>query len=200
MNKQESKYFNTAHIFDETLIILLEQKDIEYITVKEICEKAGFNRSTFYLHYDSIDDLLNETLEHTIDKLVKHFKETPQEFIDKINTSSKEDLVLVNDKYLRPYLEFIKENKKIFIASFKSPSVMKSYEAYSGLEKYIFNPILDRYNVADNKKKYILKFYIHGIMAIIKEWTVSDCKDDIEDIISIIIDCVFSGNFENSNL
>lgn len=200
VNKQESKYFNTARIFDETLIILLEQKDIDYITVKEICAKVGFNRSTFYLHYDSIDDLLNETLEHTVDKLVKYFKETPQEFIDKINTSSKEDLVLVNEKYLRPYLEFIKENQKIFMASFKSPSTMKTYEAYSGLEKYIFNPILDRYNINDNKKKYILKFYTQGIMAIIKEWTVNDCKDDIENIISIIIDCVFSGNFKNSNL
>lgn len=86
------------------------------------------------------------------------------------------------------------------MASFKSPSTMKTYEAYSGLEKYIFNPILDRYNINDNKKKYILKFYTQGIMAIIKEWTVNDCKDDIENIISIIIDCVFSGNFKNSNL
>ena len=41
MNRQESKYFNTASLFDEALIFLLEQKDIEYITVKEICEKAG---------------------------------------------------------------------------------------------------------------------------------------------------------------
>lgn len=43
MNKQESKYFKTARFFDEALIILLEQKDIDYITVKEVCEKAGFN-------------------------------------------------------------------------------------------------------------------------------------------------------------
>ena len=72
MNKQESKYFNTASLFDETLITLLEQKDIEYITVKEICEKAGFNRSTFYLHYESIKDLLNETLDYIVKKLINH--------------------------------------------------------------------------------------------------------------------------------
>lgn len=32
---------------DEALILLLEDKDFEYITVKEICRKAGVNRSTF---------------------------------------------------------------------------------------------------------------------------------------------------------
>ena len=52
MNKNESKYFNTAILFDEALIYLLENKDIEYITIKEICNKAGVNRSTFYLHYN----------------------------------------------------------------------------------------------------------------------------------------------------
>ena len=63
MNKSESKYFNTARLMDEALLILLEKKDIEEITVKEICEKAGVNRSTFYLHYDTIDDLFQETIE-----------------------------------------------------------------------------------------------------------------------------------------
>ena len=47
MNKSESKYFNTARKFDDALIFLLEKKDLEYISVKEICETAGVNRSTF---------------------------------------------------------------------------------------------------------------------------------------------------------
>ena len=47
MNKFESKYQNTARLMDEALILLLEDKDFEYITVKEICRKAGVNRSTF---------------------------------------------------------------------------------------------------------------------------------------------------------
>ena len=41
MNKKESKYFSTAAKMDAALIDLLEKKDFEYITVKEICEKAG---------------------------------------------------------------------------------------------------------------------------------------------------------------
>lgn len=64
MNKSESKYFNTAVRMDEALLELLEKKDFAYITVKEICEKAGVNRSTFYLHYETIGDLLAESIEY----------------------------------------------------------------------------------------------------------------------------------------
>lgn len=53
MNKNESKYFNTAVKMDEALIALLEKKEFSYITVKEICEAAGVNRSTFYLHCET---------------------------------------------------------------------------------------------------------------------------------------------------
>lgn len=45
MNKNESKYFNTAVKMDKAFLALLEKKDFAYITVKEICEKAGVNRS-----------------------------------------------------------------------------------------------------------------------------------------------------------
>ena len=47
LNKSESKYYNTASLMDEALILLLEKKEYSFITVKEICEKAGVNRSTF---------------------------------------------------------------------------------------------------------------------------------------------------------
>ena len=63
MNKSNSKYFSTALRMNEALISLLEKKDMEYISVKEICEKAGVNRSTFYLHYETISDLIAETTE-----------------------------------------------------------------------------------------------------------------------------------------
>ena len=62
MNRSESKYFNTALRMDEALAALLEKKDFEYITVKEICDAAGVNRSTFYLHYENTRDLLDETV------------------------------------------------------------------------------------------------------------------------------------------
>ena len=41
MNKFESKYYNTACLMDEAFILLLDKKEYEYITVKEVCFKAG---------------------------------------------------------------------------------------------------------------------------------------------------------------
>lgn len=73
MNKAESKYFNTALLMDKALIELMAKKSLEFITVKEICEKAGVNRSTFYLHYETISDLLSETLEFTMKEFICAF-------------------------------------------------------------------------------------------------------------------------------
>ena len=47
MNKSESKYFHTAERMDEALLSLLLEKDFEYITVKDVCARAGANRSPF---------------------------------------------------------------------------------------------------------------------------------------------------------
>ena len=63
MNKSESKYFNTAVRMDKAFLDLLAEKDFEYIKVKDICKKAEVNRSTFYLHYETIADLLDESVE-----------------------------------------------------------------------------------------------------------------------------------------
>ena len=62
MNKNESKYYNTALLMDEALLQILEKKDFDFISIKEICQKAGVNRSTFYLHYENTNELLEETI------------------------------------------------------------------------------------------------------------------------------------------
>ena len=58
----------TDTIIKETLAILLNQKnDLNSITVTNLIKKAGISRSSFYTHYNSINDLVesiqNETLE-----------------------------------------------------------------------------------------------------------------------------------------
>ena len=62
MNRSESRYFATAARMDEAFLTLLAKKNFEYITVKEICEVAEVNRSTFYLHYETMSDLLSESV------------------------------------------------------------------------------------------------------------------------------------------
>lgn len=152
MNKSESKYFNTAVRMDEALISLLEKKDFDYITVKEICEAAQVNRSTFYLHYENTTELL-----------------------------------FIKNEYLVPYLNFVKENQKFFLAASSKPEVFESNIKYDKMYTYLFEPILERFAVAKAERKYVASFYIHGIMGIITEWTQGGCKEDILDISGIII-------------
>lgn len=79
---------------DEALICLLNEKDYEYIMIKEICKKAGVNKSTFYFHYESIDDLLEETLGFINKKSFDCFEDT-FDFIASIDLFSKENLYLI---------------------------------------------------------------------------------------------------------
>lgn len=48
-----------------TFIELRSKKELERITVKELCEKAQINKSTFYTHYHDIYDL-SEQLENEL--------------------------------------------------------------------------------------------------------------------------------------
>lgn len=84
MNKSESKYFHTALRMNEALISLLEKKDLEFITVKEICETAGVNRSTFYLHYETISDLMNETVEMVDKRFLSYFSQRERDALSEM--------------------------------------------------------------------------------------------------------------------
>ncbi len=190
MNKNESKYFNTAIRMDEALITLLEKKDFEYITIKEICEEAGVNRSTFYLHYENTSDLLKETTRYILDKHFSYYSTDTQNITERFEKCELKDLVFITTEYLSPYLTFIKENKRIFKVSIKQFHSMNMDEVYNKMFKYIFNPILARFNIPEKDRSYIIKFYLTGVFAVIMEWLNHDCSDDMSTVIQIIMGCV----------
>ena len=190
MNKSESKYFATAARMDEAFLELIEKKDFAYITVKEICEKAGVNRSTFYLHYETVGDLLEESVQHIIDRFVEFMPYDTADFLKKLNECPLEELYLITPEYLTPYLTYIKEHRRIFRTSVEQAAALRMYDAYTDLNRYILTPILNRYKVPAEDQNYILQFYIQGIMAVINEWLKTDCADSIEHVISVIQTCV----------
>lgn len=190
MNKTGSRYFLTAKRMDETFLQILEKKDYEYITVKEICSLAGVNRSTFYLHYETINDLLEETVESIFQQFTDHMEMNTNRFIEKINTCAKEELYLITPEYLIPYLKFIQENQNIFHIAFLKTKVLTMDEAYKSMMKYVLHPILDRYSVPEKERDYVMQFYVNGIMGIIKVWLQCGCEDSVEYIEKMIESCV----------
>ena len=190
MNRSESKYFATAARMDEAFLKLLEEKDFAYITVKEICERAGVNRSTFYLHYETVNDLLAESARYIIDKLIANMPQDTADFFEKLQTRPLEELYLITPEYLRPYLNFIKEHRRIFRTAVEHSSVLGMDDAYIALNRHVFTPILDRFYIPPSKQQYIMLFYINGLMGVINEWLKEDCKDSVEHIISVMQICI----------
>ena len=190
MNKSESKYFNTARRMDEALITLLEKKDFEYITIKEICDTAEVNRSTFYLHYENTSDILKETVRYILDKHFSYYSADLKGITDGFEFCRSKDLIFITTEYLTQYLTFIKENRRIFKVAICRFETMNMGNIYEKMFTHIFNPILERFHVPDKERPYVIKFYLTGIFAIVMEWLDSDCTEEMDGIIKIIIDCV----------
>lgn len=191
MNKSTSKYFNTAVRFDKALLSLLEKKPFEYITISEICETAGVNRSTFYLHYENTGDLLKETTAYVLDDFSSYFPVDIENLTMKFTECNLQDLQFINETYLYPYLSFVKENQRVFSAVLSQPAAFDTNTIFQKLFDNIFNPILNRFRYPKDEQNYVMMFYLNGITAIITEWLKDGCKKSIEDISTIIHYCIY---------
>lgn len=82
----------TRMVLKESLMELLKNKPISNITIKEICEEADINRSTFYSHYSSQYDLLNAIEEEFIEDMVST--------LNQYNFSKEEEALKMTEKIL----------------------------------------------------------------------------------------------------
>lgn len=185
MNKNESKYFNTAKKMNDALVFLLQYEDFEYITIKEICNKANVNRSTFYLHYSNMNDLLEETIQSLNASFSLHFNSKENEHTI-ISKGELEELFLIKDEYLIPYLEFIKENKNIYKALKNHPNLFNVNSTYDKMFKKIFVPIMNRFGLDEKWHKFMMDFYMEGITSIMLNWIFGDCIIPVQEISDFI--------------
>lgn len=190
MNKAERKYFNTALLMDAALLALLEEKEFSYITVKEICARAGVNRSTFYLHYETIGDLLSETLEQVDRKFWSSFQAKQKEIVGNISSVPPDRLIFIDREYLIPYLTFIKENRSIYLAAHKNPSCMNSQSQYEKISKTVLQPILERFQIERSEQCYWIAFYVQGACAIVSEWIRNGYRESAEELADIMTRCI----------
>ena len=191
MNKSESKYFNTAVRFNKALLKLLEKKPFAYITISEICKEAGVNRSTFYLHYENLSDLLKETTAYVLHDFVSYFPMDTIGISSQFVNSDLQDLNFINDKYLHPYLLYVKKNRRLFSAVLSQPVQFETNAVYQRMFEAIFDPILDRFHYPHGQRKYVMMFYLNGLTAIVNEWIQDNCRKSIEEVSAIIYACIF---------
>lgn len=158
----------TKQLIKNALIDLMEKKPINKITVKEICECADINRSTFYLHYVDQYALLEE-IENDI-----------------INMTPRINLYYDVQIYplLVEFFEFIQENKRLYMVLFKNSS-----------GNSFTNKVLDKVFGKDDKKpvwisNMSLKNELHfkmlmvalGATALIEKWIFDEIKSTPQEL------------------
>lgn len=104
MDKRIRKTRNAVYtaVFD-----LSAEKELDKITVLELCQKAGINKSTFYLHYKSIEDCFQKCFAFFTKKILKLTEDidysemsySPENTISKILDAVEENIVFsINTK------------------------------------------------------------------------------------------------------
>lgn len=172
----------TSSLMVEALLLLLEKKEYDFITVKEICEKAGVNRSTFYMHYDTKDDLLVETMKYINARLL-----SDSNYDAIIPRSNDEKNFNLDEIHLVPYLNTIKELKKIYRVLPRKPHIFKKSNINKELYRNLCDKLLREYNIKNDEMEFACAYFNYGVLAIIDKWVESDCKEDVSKIANLII-------------
>ena len=119
--KNNSRSRETRERLKEALLRLLARRDILDVTVSRLCQEAGVNRSTFYSHYDSIGDLMEELEQEIGANLMRRFRGD--------NYDGEHPF---SPGHLLPILEHIRDNRD-FYRVYLSPWTGLSASFWSGM-------------------------------------------------------------------
>lgn len=148
----------TKQLLKSSLIHLMHTKSISNITIKEICELAELNRSTFYLHYTDQFQLLEEIESEILGKMNDYLK----------NVYTDANIL----SYLEKYLRYIHENGDIFktlLCSYVNMDFQKAMNEQTMI--YLKEQILAVYSGPE--ANYISCFLMQGSGHIIRSWILS---------------------------
>ena len=150
---------------EKTFVELLQTKELNQITVSDICKRAELNRSTFYANYIDIYDLADKIREYLESEIQRLYED---ELTNQFNS---------ND-YLKLF-RHIKDNKLFYKTYFKL--------GYDNNYKIIFYDTEQAEKYFDNKYiEYHIEFFRCGLNAIVKKWLENDCFETPEEMAGIV--------------
>lgn len=156
-------------VFNAILDLMVE-KEARKITVMELCKRADINKSTFYLHYKSIDDCLQSCFQIVMDGIVNvskyiiydEIKENPEPFVTKLLDEVEKQLDYLYrfkvSNICGPSIKMLKENLVASISESNNLNIKDNYYeiasityAVAGLVDAIIQP-LPEFNKEELKK------------------------------------------------
>lgn len=171
--KKESK-----ERIEKVFVELLQTREINEISVSDLCKKAGLNRTTFYANYTDIYGLADSIR----DRLESNLSDLYQSEIARGYNS--------ND-YLKLF-RHIKENPVFYRTYFKL--------GYDNNYKIIaYDTALAKKHFQNKFVEYHMAFFKSGITKIIKMWLQNGCRESPEDMCQILESEYQGRGYINSN-
>lgn len=138
---------------------IYKTRKIEKISIRELCQVAGYNRTTFYVYFESIYDLLDQAIENLTSPVTNAFKKvTDLNNILKNNTIEAIflSIFVVNDKYIGL---IIKQNHHYILEEKIKTTIISLLKAKLKTESLNTSYI-----------DYIIEYQVSAVFGIIKHW------------------------------
>ena len=153
---------------------LMQKKSIKEITVKELVEEVDINRSTFYLHYTDIYQML-ESIEAELMDEVSHLVEDYP--LDPLNNKES------SYPFIEQIFTILDNNKDICIALLGSNGDMGFV---SRMEKMVADTVLrqlsGKFAAGNHDVEYVYAFCLNGCVGMIKAWLSSEHRESTKHI------------------
>lgn len=181
MNVAHNKRFLTnGKEIQSTFIEILKNDPNCNITVKQLCDRAGMNRSTFYAHYSDVYDVADTIKRELVNELAKKYGEAP---------CCSETVFSRRSFYT--LTEFLKKHRDFYFVSARSERFFPN----CGLHAAFWNELIDGDKastvVADtDEKKKCFAFFLIGLGGVLQQWIDDGCRTDETTLVDIIMKCV----------
>ena len=174
--KTDPRVRYTRMIIQTAFWELLQQKPVSKITVREICDKAEINRSTFYKHYQDCYDLLDRLKEDALSRF--------DELLAGIEDGGVESAILA-------ILQALKNHAQTFRllapdgggGAFTHQVVRRCYR-YMDLHLTV-SPAT---GWSEIQKGMSYAFLTGGAGSVIEHWMQGGCKEPPEDVAAMIME------------
>jgi AcrR family transcriptional regulator len=165
----------TKRLIREALLSLLKTYNINKISIRELCQVAGINRTTFYNHYGSQYDVLNEIAD-------TYLQSTSFTVINDL--AAGKNIV----ESLTGVLQYIKDNlefAKLILAQDNYDLISHIKVSMPQFDHMVIKHLPE--NLGLDEKKAIASYVQYGIVRLIKEWVLSDCLKSPEEEANLIL-------------
>lgn len=153
--------------------LLSEKGSVTKISVRELCERADLNRSTFYAHYSEPKELLEEVETELLDATREH--------LQKIGAEND----IGAHRYLLSFLMYIKENDKPFrtlLIDAGDPEFRSKFMQQSIIQ------FIENLNISfpKDQEQYIYSYILNGSTGVIIQWMRSDYSIDENALVDLL--------------